>query len=371
MNTTERAEGCSKEGWFLSACSACVSVNLDTVIPQGEENRMSNRKIRWGIIGTARIAERLVQGIKASQNGTLLAIASRTEEKAKAFARQHSIPRAYGSYEALLKDPEIEAVYNPLPNSLHGEWTIRAAEAGKPTLCEKPMACNAAEAEQMIHATRAHHVLLMEAFMYRFHPQIIRLKEMLDRGDIGALRVIRAAFTFGLYDLNNVRLKKELCGGALMDVGCYCIHFSRYVAGSEPTEVFAVAHIGPESGVDEMVVGTLIFPEGVVAQFDCSFRSAGRAFCEVVGSEGKIDIPSPWVPGSKPGTLTVTKGRTSETIEVGVADSYQLEAEHFGACLIEGTPLFLPPEEGLKNMRVIDAVYRSARNGKPAAVQTT
>lgn len=329
---------------------------------------MNERKVRWGIIGTARIAEKLIRGIQVSQNGELLAIASRTEEKARAFAKQHDIPRAYGSYEALLSDPEIEAVYNPLPNSLHGEWTIKAIEAGKPTLCEKPMACNAAEAQQMIDAARSHNVLLMEAFMYRFHPQMIRLKEILDQGAIGELRVIRTAFTFGLYDLNNVRLKKELCGGAVMDVGCYCVNFSRYVAGSEPTEVFAVAHIGPKSGVDEMMAGTLIFSNGVVAQFDCSFRSAGRAFCEVVGSEGKIDVPSPWVPGSVPGRLIVTRRGTSETIEAGVADPYQLEVEHFGACILEGTPLFLPPEEGLKNMRVIDALYRSARDGRPAAL---
>ena len=318
-------------------------------------------KVRWGILGTGMITGALIRGIRASGNGELVAIASRDLDKAEKAAAEHNIPRAYGSYEELLADREVEAIYNPLPNALHAPWTIKAAVAKKHILCEKPLAPTPAECARMIVAAKKHRVVLMEAFMYRFHPQTKKIKELIDAGAIGKLLQVRSAFTFNLNlnDLSNVRLSKSLIGGSVMDVGCYCINLSRYLFGREPSEVFGVANYGKKSRVDEQMIGVLRFGEGV-AYFDSSFQVTFRAFAEAVGSAGKIVIPSPWKPPN-PSTITLTsRGKTEEIIVQG-GDPYKLQVDHFNAVVRRKAKLGFPPTDGVANARVMQALLKSAR----------
>ncbi|MBT8395595.1 MAG: Gfo/Idh/MocA family oxidoreductase, partial [Gemmatimonadetes bacterium] len=226
---------------------------------------MTDRKLSWGVISTAKIGQRAVNpAIQASSNGELLAVASRDAGKARAFAEEAGIPTSYGSYQALLDDPSIDAVYNPLPNSLHREWTIRAVEQGKHILCEKPLALDAAECREMEAAAAANGVKLMEAFMYRFHPRTERVLEMVREGEVGDIRQIRSSFTFPLDRPDDIRWDRELGGGALMDVGCYCINVSRTLAGREPVEVRAMANFR-DGGVDQQMAGSLRFEDGLLA----------------------------------------------------------------------------------------------------------
>ena len=246
---------------------------------------MTETKLRWGVISTANIGRAAVNpAIQASRNGELLAVASREEERAREFAQKWEIPRHYGSYDALLDDASVDAVYIPLPNSMHREWTIRAAEKGKHILCEKPLALSADECREMDAAAEANGVKLMEAFMYRFHPRTQKVVEMVRAGVVGDLKLITSGFTFRLKNSDNVRLRPEMGGGSLMDVGCYCVNVSRTIAGAEPAAVQAVAHQGP-SGVDEQMVGTLRFEGGLLAQFDCALNMGRRESCLVAGTD--------------------------------------------------------------------------------------
>ena len=330
---------------------------------------MADNKVRWGVLGTANIGRRAVlPAIRRSGNGELLAVASRDMAKAAAFAAELAIPQAYGTYEALLADPQIEAVYIPLPNSLHREWAIRAAEAGKHVLCEKPLALNAAECAEMIAAARKHSVLLMEAFMYRFHPQTARVLELLGQGAIGPARLLHAAFSFRVTNPANIRMRPELGGGALMDVGCYCVNVARTLFGAEPAEVQAFAAWGA-SGVDELLLGQLRFADGSCAQFDSALTLARREAYQLVGTDGVIDVPVAFLPGQADTTIHIRSaaGTASETI--GGADEYQLMVEHFAACVRGAATLRYPPDEAAANMRAIEALYRSARNGgRPESV---
>ncbi len=326
---------------------------------------MGIEKIRWAILGTGKIAGVLAKAMKPSGEAVLYAVGSRSKQKAETFAHTLGIPKAYGSYQEVLDDPGVQVIYNSLPNHLHCEWTLKAAQAGKHILCEKPLACTVEECRRMIVMAEANNVLLMEAFMYRFHPQMRQVKELVESGAIGELRMIRSALSFGLYDLDNVRLKKALCGGAMMDVGSYCVNFSRYIAGVEPEELFAFAHFGSESEVDETVAGSLRFSRDLMAQFDCGFQTTWRSFAEVVGTEGKIDIPALWHPGGHPGKLVVVRGEDTKHVETKGADCYLLEVDHLSTCVREGKSPMLPPEDGLKNMRVIQAILRSAREHRP------
>jgi len=326
---------------------------------------MVERKLRWGVLSTANIGRAaVIPAIQRSSNGKVIAVASRNEEKARVFADDLGIPRALGSYKALLAAEDIEAVYIPLPNSLHREWTVKAAEAGKHILCEKPLALNAAECDEMEMAARRHDVLLMEAFMYRFHPQTKKVLQLIRQGAIGTVRLIHAAFTFRLaHRATNIRLKPELGGGALMDVGCYCVNVSRTLAGTEPVEVQAYAHWA-ETGVDEQLVGTLRFADGLLAQFDCALSLERREMYQVVGTDGHLDVPQAFLPGTADTTIIQRQGRRTETPHtiLGV-DEYQLMVEHFADCVFRQIPVRYPPSEAAANMRVIEALYRSARNG--------
>lgn len=325
---------------------------------------MKEGRLNWGVISTANIGRKaVIPAIQRSDNGRVVAVASRSEEKARAFAAELGIPRAYGSYETLLADEEIEAVYIPLPNSLHREWTVKAAQAGKHILCEKPLALNAEECQDMAAAARQHGVTLMEAFMYRFHPQTEKVLALIRSGAIGRPRLIHAAFTFRLTNPANIRLQPELGGGSLMDVGCYCVNVIRTLAGAEPVEVQAYANWA-ETGVDEQMTGSLRFADGLLAQFDCALALERREFYQVAGPKGHIQVPSAFLPGTGDTTIYEHHGRQGATAHpISGVDEYQVMVEHFAACVLSGAPVRYPPAEAAANMRTIEALYRSARDG--------
>ncbi len=325
---------------------------------------MTESKLRWGVISTSNIGRAAVNpAIQASRNGELLAVASREEVRAREFAEKWEIPGHYGSYDALLDDASLDAVYIPLPNSMHREWTIRTAEKGKHILCEKPLALSAAECREMEASAEANGVKLMEAFMYRFHPRTERVVEMVRAGVVGDLKVITSAFTFRLKNPDNIRLKPELGGGSLMDVGCYCVNVSRTIAGAEPVEVQAVAHQG-SSGVDEQMVGTLRFEDGLLAQFDCALTMERRESCLVAGADAYLTVPAAFLPGTDDVVIREHRSR-GEMTEHTVAgdDEYRLMVEHFADCVLNDRPLRYTAEEAARNMSVIAALYESARRG--------
>ncbi len=325
---------------------------------------MNDRQLRWGVVSTSNIGRAAVNpAIQASGNGELVAVASRTAAGARKFARESGISRSYGSYEALLAQDDIDAVYIPLPNSMHKKWTIRATEHGKHVLCEKPLALTVDECVEMQAAADSNGVKLMEAFMYRFHPRTEKVAQLVREGAVGELRLIRSAFTFRLTKPENIRLQPELGGGALMDVGCYCVNISRTITGAEPTEVHALAEWGP-SGVDTQMVGTMRFPDGVLAQFDCALTLERRESYEIAGTDGHLHVPSAFLPGSDDVQIHQHRSRADpESHIVAGVDEYQLMVEHFAACVLDGQPLRYGAAEAARNMRVIEALYRSARSG--------
>jgi len=331
---------------------------------------MIQQKLRWGVISTANIGRAAVlSAIQASNNGVLVAVGGRDLERTKAFADELNITQCYGSYEALLEDDSIDAVYNPLPNSLHHFWTIKAAEAGKHILCEKPLALNASECAEMEDAARVNGVRLMEAFMYRFHPQTNKALDLIQSGVLGDIKTIRSAFTFRLRNRDNIRLSATLGGGALMDVGCYCVNASRTMAGSEPEAVKAFADWG-ETGVDERLVGMMWFNNGIQSHFDCALTMERCEYYEVAGTDGYIRVPASFVPGIED-TVVIEKHGRNETVthDIRGVDEYQLMVEHFADCVLCNRAFRYPAAEAGQNMRVIQALYASARDGgKPVTI---
>jgi D-xylose 1-dehydrogenase (NADP+, D-xylono-1,5-lactone-forming) len=325
---------------------------------------METSTVRWGILSTANIGRAaVIPAVRASRNGEILAVASRNRDHAHEFAAANQIPRSYGSYEELLDTDDIDAIYIPLPNSLHREWTIRAAQAGKHILCEKPLALTAAECEEMEAAARESGVLLMEAFMYRFHPRTERVLELVRGGAVGPLRAIQASFSFRLRNTDNIRMKPELGGGSLMDVGCYCVNVARTLAGREPVEVQAFANWA-DTGVDAEMAGSLRFEDGLVAQFDSALTLERRESYVAAGPDGHLSVGSAFLPGTGDCTIEETHGREGTTVHtVPGADEYQLMVEHFADSVLEGKPLRYPPSEAAANLRAIEALYRSARDG--------
>ena len=321
----------------------------------------------WGIIGTGRIASRLAGAIEECDSATLLSVGSRDADKARAFADQHGAKRAHGSYDDLLADPDVRFVYNSLPNSLHCEWTVKAAEAGKHILCEKPISGTVDEAEAMFDAAERCGVVLIEAFMYRCHPQIARVKQIVDSGEIGDLKLIRARFSYGKSDPTDIRFNKELHGGGLMDVGCYCTNFSRFIAGAEPLQVYGAAVFGPVSGVDESFAATLVFPGGVLAQFDAGMVFAGAANADIMGSKGIIEVHSPWLPGDETSITVSVAGETRQE-EFGRTNNYCLEVEQIQMCANEGARPFLTRADTVGNMRAICAMLESARSDQAVSL---
>jgi predicted dehydrogenase len=319
--------------------------------------------VKWGIVSTAHINRLLIPGAKASPEVDLVAVASRDRSRAEEYARQWEIERAYGSYEELLADDEIEAVYISLPNNLHVEWSIRSLEAGKHVLCEKPLTRDPAAAEAAFDAAERAGRLLSEAFMYRHNPQTKRLRELVGEGAIGELRLVRAAFSYGLYDEENIRLRPELEGGALMDVGCYCVSGSRLLAG-EPERVYGEARIGP-TGTDWVFGGTMRFANDVVGLFDCGTALVERDELEAIGSEGSLFVDDSWhckVPG-----IELRRDDGVERIEVERADSYRLELENVSEAIRGEGKLLLGREDAVAQARALEALWRSATTGAPVA----
>jgi predicted dehydrogenase len=321
--------------------------------------------IAWGILSTARIGARLVQAAAQTDEAEIVAVASRNERAAQAFAQAHGIPRAHGTYEALLADPEVEAIYVPLPNSLHVEWTKRALEAGKHVLCEKPMDRRPTQVERAFDLAEKQGLVLSEAFMWRHNPQTARLRELLDGGAIGDVRLVRAAFSFMLTREVDVRLDPELHGGALMDVGCYAVSGARFVVGGEPLRVMAEVVTGP-TGVDMRLTGVLRFEGDVLATIDCGLDMISRSELEVAGTEGRIVITDPWH-CINPG-IVVERGYEREVVEVPGADSYALELDDMAAAIRGERDPLLGRADAVGQARVIQALYRSAREGYAAPV---
>ena len=320
--------------------------------------------VKWAIMSTANINRKVIPGAHASPKVELVGVASRDQARADEYAKTWEIPRAYGSYDALLADPEVEAVYISLPNSMHCDWAIRALEAGKHVLCEKPLSRHASEVEAAFDAAERTGRLLSEAFMYRHNPQTKRAKQLVDEGAIGELRLVRSAFSYSLYDEDNIRLRTALDGGALMDVGCYGVSGSR-LFGGEPEKVYGEAWIGP-SGTDWVFAGMLRFPRNVVAVFDCGTAMTERDELEAIGSEGSLFLDDPWH-CKAPGIELRRDGRV-ERIELDVVDSYQLELENLSDAIRGDGELLLGRADAVAQARVLEALHESATRGAPVSL---
>jgi xylose dehydrogenase (NAD/NADP) len=318
--------------------------------------------LRLGLLSTARINREILAGAAATDAVDVVAVASRERARAEAYARDHGLGRAHGSYDELLADPEVDAVYNPLPNSLHIPWSLRALEAGKHVLCEKPLSSRADEVAAAFETATRRGLLLAEAFMYRHHPQMARAAELVRGGSIGRLRAIHAVFSFRLADRANVRMLRELDGGALMDVGCYCVSGARLLAG-EPELVYGDATWG-ETGVDVAFHGTLRFAGDVVAQFEASFVAPRRQRLEAIGEEGTLALEAPWR-WDWGGDVVLERGSGAERIGVPDANAYRLELENFAAAVAGRAEPLLGRDDALGQARTLEALFRSARDGRP------
>jgi D-xylose 1-dehydrogenase (NADP+, D-xylono-1,5-lactone-forming) len=316
--------------------------------------------VTWGILSTANINRLVIPGAHASDEVELIAVASREQARADAYAREWGIERAHGSYDALLEDGDVEAVYISLPNSMHCEWSIRALQAGKHVLCEKPMSRHSADVEEAFDAAERAGRVLMEAFMYRHNPQTGRLLELVHEGAVGELRLVRSAFSFPLWDENNIRLRPDVEGGSLMDVGCYCVSGSRLLAG-EPEQVYGQAYVG-RSGTDWVLTGTMRFPGDVLALFDCGTALPTRDELEAIGTEGSLFLDDPWH-CQKP-VIELRRDGEPERIELSPVDSYRLELENLSRAVRDGAGPLLGRADAVAQARVIEALYRSADTGE-------
>lgn len=331
---------------------------------------MATQNVSWGVLSTAKIGREQV--IPAMQQGTLAhidAIASRDDASARRVASELGIPKAYGSYEALLADPDIQAIYNPLPNHLHVPWTIRALEAGKHVLCEKPVALTAEEARSLIAARDRSGKLVAEAFMVRQHPQWHRARDIAGSGRIGDVRSIQTFFSYFLLDPANVRNQADIGGGGLLDIGCYAIATARYIFGAEPLRVVAAIERDPELRVDRLSSGLAEFPGNRHLTFTCSTQLSPHQRVTIVGTTGRIEVVIPFnAPDVVPSRLIIDDGSqlgcgSSVVEELPTANQYTLQGEMFSRAVLGQAPLAYPIEDAILNMRVIDALFRSAETG--------
>jgi len=329
---------------------------------------MTERRLRWGVLSTASIArEKWIPGVRHGTRGEVVAIASRGGGTAAKVAAELAIPRAHDSYEALLADPTVDAVYIPLPNHLHHDWAIAAARAGKHVLCEKPLALSAAEAEAMVKAAGEAGVHLMEAFMYRLHPSWLAVRELVAGGRIGRLTTVQSWFSYYNVDPANIRNIRAAGGGALMDIGCYLINLSRMLFEAEPEHVAAAMERDGEDGVDVVTSGLLTFPGGGSATFTCAIRTEPDQRVHIYGTEGHISIGIPFnIPPDRPTNVYLTHGGDPpvapnvERLTFEPADPYGVEADAFAAAILDGTPPPIPPADAIANTRVIEQVFRAA-----------
>jgi D-xylose 1-dehydrogenase (NADP+, D-xylono-1,5-lactone-forming) len=320
--------------------------------------------VRFGIVSTAHINRLVIPGAHASEKVELVAVASRDRGRAEDYARKWEIERAYGSYEELLAAPDIDAVYISLPNTLHCEWSIKAMEAGKHVICEKPLSRSAKDVEEAFDVAERTGRLFTEAFMYRHNPQTARLVELVGDGAIGELRLVRSTFSYSLYDADNIRLRTDVDGGSLMDVGCYCVSGSRLLAG-EPESAYGQAFVGP-SGTDWVFTASLRFPGNVLAQFDCATALTDRDELEAVGSEGSLFLDDPW--HCRTPVIELRRDSGVERIELQPVDSYQLELENLADAIRGEAPLLLGREDAVAQARTIEALSRSAEAAAPVSL---
>jgi xylose dehydrogenase (NAD/NADP) len=334
---------------------------------------MSQSQLRVGVLGAANIARAFIGGVRPSSRVAVLAVASRSLEKAERFARETGVPHFHGSYAALLADPQIDAIYNPLPNSLHAEWSIRACEAGKHVLCEKPLCVSGAEARQMFEAARRNRVHLVEGYPYRAQPQTLKLLELIESGAIGQLQLIQSSFGFTLASGANIRAEAALGGGALMDAGAYPVSLVRMVAKERPSRVHAVAHWA--GGVDHALVASIEFASGLLAQISCSFATSVHRHALIAGTGGVIQTAfANHPPLNRPAQLLVKRGvgadKDFEPVETTALNGFRAEAESFAA-LVQGERASWDgpsSEESLDIAMTLEAILRSARSGQPAAL---
>jgi predicted dehydrogenase len=328
------------------------------------------RKVKWGVLGVASIATRkVIPGMQKGQWSEIAAIASRDPEKAKGAARDLGIPKSYGSYEALLADPEIEAIYNPLPNHLHVPWSIRAAEAGKHVLCEKPVALNAAETLDLMRARARSGAKIGEAFMVKTHPQWLRVRELAQSGAIGQVKSITTIFSYYNRDPHNVRHRPEWGGGGLLDVGSYPITLSRWLFGEEPLRVTGALELDPDFGTDRLASGIMEFSSGQ-SVFACGTQTNYYQRMELLGTTGRLAVEIPFnAPNDRPTQITVADGMALyggkvEVEQIPACDQYTIQGDAFSRAIRADTEVPVPLEDALGNMKVIDAIFRSAKSGK-------
>jgi D-xylose 1-dehydrogenase (NADP+, D-xylono-1,5-lactone-forming) len=325
------------------------------------------KPLRWGILGTSRINQSVVPAIASSPRHLLRAVASRSLERAQVEARRFTIPRAYGQYAELLADPEIDVVYVALPNVLHAEWTIAALRAGKHVLCEKPLAPSLAEVDRIIEAARSNAVVVAEAFMYRHHPQTLKVRELLAAQALGPLRLVRGCFSFTMTRANDVRLEPLPGAGCLWDLGCYPVSYARLVLGEEPCEAFGWQTAGA-TGVDETFAGQLRFPSGALAQFDCGFRVPLRAELEFVGRDATLRVPEPFKPGLTSTIELWREGKPPETIEVAGQSLYLGEVEDMADAIRDGKAPRVSLADSRGNCAALLALLESARTSHPVRI---
>jgi predicted dehydrogenase len=333
---------------------------------------MVHTPLRWGILGVASINQRLLPAFQQAKSANVTAIASRSIDKAVAAAKADGIPKPYGSYEELLRDPDIDAVYNPLPNHLHDEWTRKAADAGKHILCEKPLTCDAASAEKLIAYCRGKGVRLMDGFMWPHHPRTHKLRKFLDSGAIGEVKKVNATFTFNLVGLPtaNIRMQPEAGGGGLLDVGCYTTYAIRWWMRAEPVRVFARATF--VNGVDVAMSGVWTFADGRTAHFDCGFTHPLRTWVEIVGSEHVVRVPNMWIPDDR-ATFQVVRqqgdfGHTIEEVDTPGENQMVHMLDDFAAAVRQKREPYPNPDEAVKSLKVMDALIRSAKEGREVEV---
>lgn len=322
-------------------------------------------KIRWGILSTAKIGtEQVIPAMQAGEYCEIAAIASRDLDKAQEAATRLGIPKAYGSYEDLLADPEVDAIYNPLPNHLHVPWSIKALDAGKHVLCEKPIALTAAEAQELLDAAQKRPELkVMEAFMYRHHPQWQRARRLVAEGKIGELRTIQSFFSYYNVDPNNIRNMAEIGGGALMDIGCYCISQARFIFGAEPQRVCGSIEYDPQFRTDRLTSGILDFGRGT-STFTCSTQLTPYQRVNIFGTEGRVEIEIPFnAPPDQPCKMWHQHGTEIEEILLDVCNQYTIQGDLFSQAVLNDTDVPTPLEDAVANMRVIEAIIHSAKSG--------
>jgi predicted dehydrogenase len=322
-------------------------------------------KVRWGVLSTAKIGiEKVIPAMQSGEYARVDAIASRDPEKARQAAGQLGIPKAYGSYEELLADLDVDAVYNPLPNHLHVPWSIKALEAGKHVLCEKPIGLNSAEADLLLQAARRRPRLkVMEAFMYRHHPQWQRARRLVAEGKIGEKRTIQSFFSYFNTDPHNIRNQPEIGGGGLMDIGCYSISLSRFMFDAEPQRVFGIVEYDQQLGTDRLASGILDFG-GCTSTFTCSMQLAPYQRVNIFGTKGRVEIEIPFnAPTDRPCRMWHQNGDEIEEIVLDVCNQYTIQGDLFSQAILGDTDVPTPLEDAVANMRVIEALLESARKG--------